>query len=86
MEGVYNLNRIAIIGTSGSGKTFLGSKLAAALNIKFVDLDDLKWLPNWEQLPDDAFFATIESQISCESWIVSGNYNRARSHIWPHAD
>ena len=78
--------RIVIIGTSGSGKTFLGSKLAKALETKFVDLDDLHWLPGWQPRPEEDFFNCIKNELSCEKWVVSGNYTRASKYIWPQAD
>lgn len=80
------VNRVVIIGTSGCGKTVFGSKIANALSVKFIDLDDLNWLPGWEQRPEEDFFHDIKRETSCEKWIVSGNYSRASKFLWPQAD
>ena len=37
------LNRIYIIGTVASGKSFLAGKLSKILKIKHYDLDDIFW-------------------------------------------
>ncbi len=78
--------RIVVIGTSGTGKTFLGSKLSIILGMKFVDLDDINWLPGWKQRSDEDFIECIKKELSCDEWVVSGNYSRANKYIWPQAD
>lgn len=81
-----NFKKMAIIGTSGCGKTTLGSYLSAATKAKFVDLDELYWSPGWIKRDDEEFFAEIKREISVDRWIVCGNYSRARHEIWPFAD
>jgi len=43
------MNRISVIGTSGSGKTTFANKLAGILRIPHVELDALYWEANWEK-------------------------------------
>jgi len=76
-------HRIVIIGTSGSGKSFLGRKLSGLTGRKFVDLDDLYWKPGWKSRTDDEFFPLVEEAIADDEWIVCGNYSRTQSMIWP---
>ncbi len=38
-----DLKKIYIVGTMGSGKTYLAKKLSKELNIPHYDLDDLYW-------------------------------------------
>ncbi|MEC7838606.1 MAG: shikimate kinase [Chlamydiota bacterium] len=78
--------RIFIIGTSGCGKTFLGRKLAHLLKVKFIDLDDIYWLPNWKKRPNDEFCELVQKEVAGESWIISGNYSKTHHNIWPQAD
>ena len=46
------MKRIAIVGSSCSGKTTLGRELAALLDVKFVELDEYHWLPDWHPNSD----------------------------------
>ncbi len=79
-------NKIVIVGTSGCGKTTLGRKLAKLTGHTLVDLDSIYWLPNWTPRPDDEFFALLQKEVSSDSWIICGNYSRAREQIWGQAD
>ncbi len=42
------IQRVVIIGSSSSGKTTLGKKLANKLSITHEELDALYWEPNWK--------------------------------------
>ena len=47
------IQRMVIIGATGSGKTTLGRRVAQKLRLPLVDLDELHWLPGWKaRLPD----------------------------------
>ncbi len=39
--------RIAIVGTTGSGKTTLAQQLSQRINVPHIELDALHWEPNW---------------------------------------
>ena len=39
--------RIAVIGTTGTGKTVLAKRLARKYDLVHVELDSLFWQPNW---------------------------------------
>ena len=41
--------RIAVVGTSGAGKTTLSARLAAQLGYPHIELDAFQHGPNWEQ-------------------------------------
>lgn len=43
------MNKIIIIGTTGSGKSTVAKKLSEKLNVPHIQLDFLFWKPNWEQ-------------------------------------
>ena len=67
------LSRVAIVGTSCSGKSTLARSLANALNAPHIELDALHWGPNWtpcpiEQLRDDVDKATAKLR-----WVCDGN-------------
>jgi adenylate kinase family enzyme len=66
--------RIAIRGTSGSGKSTLGRAAAERLGVPFVELDAIRHLPGWEELPDDEFRAQVAALVAADGWVVDGNY------------
>ena len=68
-------NRIYILGTSGSGKTFLAKKLSNAMNIKHYDLDDVFWVRKYDKKRDEKDRIKLLDKI-CRSkqWIIEGVY------------
>ncbi len=72
------MDRVWIRGTSGSGKTTLGLAVAQRLGIPAVDLDDLNWLPGWEERPLNEFQALVAEAVARPRWAISGNYGKAR--------
>jgi cytidylate kinase len=76
-----------VVGTSGSGKTTLARRIAGKLDIPYVELDALFWRPDWQETPDEAFFARLEAALADkESWVLDGNYNRTQALKWRHVD
>ncbi len=45
--------RIAVIGTSGCGKTFVAESLAAKFGYTYICNDTIIWRPNWQETPHD---------------------------------
>jgi adenylate kinase family enzyme len=81
------MNRISVIGTSGSGKTTFAGKLSEVLRIPHVELDSLKWEANWTPVPRDIFRSRVREAISSDRWVVDGNYGKeARDLIWERVD
>ena len=69
------MRKIAVISSaSGNGKTTLGRKLAAALDVPFVELDALVHGPDWTKTPDDELRALIEPVVAGSSWVIDGVY------------
>jgi adenylate kinase family enzyme len=80
------LERIQVIGTSGTGKSELARRLSARLAIPHVELDDLNWLPGWRERPADEFRARLLEVVARQRWIIAGNYeHKAQEVIFPRA-
>jgi adenylate kinase family enzyme len=68
------MNKIIIIGNSGSGKTWLGKRLASVLGISHISLDNIFWDPGGYNRKRNDFDveADIKRIQSSESWIAEG--------------
>ena len=79
--------KIYIIGTSCSGKTTLARNIAEKLNITHIELDQLWWLPNWQEREREEFREIVEAKLTSEeNWVIDGNYRRIRDMIIPRVD
>jgi adenylate kinase family enzyme len=74
--------RINVVGTSGSGKTTIGRRLAKILQHPFIEMDELFWGPNWYAPPDKEFFPNLERALQGEDWVLDGNYSRTTAIKW----
>jgi adenylate kinase family enzyme len=69
------VRKVAVISSaSGNGKTTLGRKLAAALDVPFVELDALVHGPDWTETPDDELRALVEPVLAGDGWVFDGGY------------
>jgi adenylate kinase family enzyme len=66
--------KIAVIGTSGSGKTTVARELARRLGLPHVELDALFWGPGWMETPADEFRRRVAAATQGSGWVVDGNY------------
>ncbi len=80
------MQRIIIIGTTGSGKSVLSEQVARRLGMACLELDGLFWLPGWQKVSDDVFRQRITTAIEPERWVAGGNYSRVRDLLWGRAD
>ena len=55
------MQRIAIIGNAGGGKSVLARKLGELLNCPVYPFDDLQWQPGWILTPAEVI-QTIHSE------------------------
>lgn len=80
------MNRIAIVGATGSGKTTLARKIAHHLDIPHIETDSVYWGPNWTPIPLEEFRHWIDIATRGERWIIDGNYSKVRDLVWGRAD
>ena len=80
------MQRIAIVGTTGSGKTTLARTVAGALHVRHVELDALHWGAGWTAADREAFRRATELALAGDRWVVDGNYKKVRDIIWSRAD
>ena len=78
--------RVAVVGTTGSGKTTLAGQISHLLAIPHVELDSLHWEPNWTEAPVEVFRNRVAQALSGTAWVVDGNYSKVRDIVWSRAD
>jgi adenylate kinase family enzyme len=73
--------RVAIHGTSGAGKTRVARAIAERISAPMLELDALRHQPDWTEVEDGAFRASVAAFIAGEEWIVDGNYDVVRDLV-----
>jgi adenylate kinase family enzyme len=68
------MERIAIVGCGGSGKTHLARQLAQQLDLPLTHLDAVYYDENWETLPKEEFAMLQKGLVAEPRWIIEGNY------------
>jgi adenylate kinase family enzyme len=77
------VRRIALLGSAGAGKSWLGRQLAELLDLPVVHLDPLYWKPGWVATPDPEWHAIQLREAGREAWIVDGiQEGRLRPDLW----
>jgi adenylate kinase family enzyme len=78
--------RIAVVGTSGSGKSTMAERLSAALNVPYVELDAINWQAGWRDLQThdpDEFKRRTAAATAGDAWVIAGNYSMVRPIFSP---
>ena len=80
------MKRIAVVGTSCSGKSHFAKRIAGLLDIPHVELDALYWDQNWTPKETDDFRELVEHATTNSKWACDGNYRAVRDIIWGRVD
>jgi adenylate kinase family enzyme len=80
------LQRITIIGATGTGKSTLARQLGSLLDVPVYHLDALYWRPGWVATPADEWDATLSRIVASDRWIVDGNFTASLQRRLDEAD
>lgn|SRR3989344_1455229 len=81
------LKRIYILGTAGSGKSFLAQKLSEKLDIPRYDLDDIFWYKKYTKKTNKSRRKKALAKIAAKkNWILEGVYSSWTEHALRKAD
>ena len=82
------MNRISVVGSSGSGKTTAARAVAERLGYAHLELDSVYHQADWAALPADQFRSTAQDFVSQDRWVVDGNYHSqgVLDIVWKRAD
>ena len=76
--------RITVAGVSGAGKSTLARRLAALLDLPYVEMDGLFHGPGWVPRPE--FAADVDAFVATDEWICEWQYDLARPLLTERAD
>ena len=68
------MQRVAIIGRGGAGKSTLARQLGECTGLPIIHLDSEHWLPGWIAPERDAWLARVAELLREERWIMDGNF------------
>ncbi|MGJ9381920.1 DNA topology modulation protein [Salipaludibacillus sp. CF4.18] len=68
------MNKIILIGSSGSGKSTMARQLGDKLNVDVYHLDSLFWKPGWVEVPKNEQRETQKQLVRKDRWIIDGDY------------
>lgn len=80
------MQRISVVGTSGSGKTTFARRLSERLAVPHVELDWLFWGPAWTPVESEEFRHRVTDAAAGEAWVCDGNYSIVRQIVFDRAD
>ena len=70
------MNRIAVIGCPGAGKSTLARKLHKKTGLPLYHLDNIWWKPDRTHISREEFDAALAEILAKPVWIADGNYSR----------
>ncbi|MCA6101619.1 DNA topology modulation protein [Bradyrhizobium australafricanum] len=70
------MQRVLVMGSSGSGKSTFARRLSAMTGIPAVSIDALFWKPGWVESGRDEFARRMTEAAPEPRWIMDGNYMR----------
>lgn len=78
--------RIAIVGSGGSGKSTFAEQLAARTGLPVIHLDEHYWKPGWQRADDEDWSIRQRELAAAERWIIDGNHGSTVDIRFERAD
>jgi adenylate kinase family enzyme len=66
------MQRVAIIGNGGGGKTTLARLLGETLNLPVHHVDSIQYKPGWRRTPSGECDLVLDELTDSERWIIDG--------------
>jgi adenylate kinase family enzyme len=68
------MERVAIVGCGGSGKSAMAKRLGALLDLPVTHLDAIFYDESWNPMPPAEFAAEQAKLVAGQRWLIEGNY------------
>lgn len=69
-----NSNKIILIGSPGSGKSYLSPYIAKKTKIKLHHLDNMYWYGNWNHITTKELKEKVDNVMKEDKWIIDGHF------------
>ena len=71
------IKKIAVVGSSGAGKTFVAQRLAERYGLEHIEMDSLAFENGWNLRPVEQFKVDLEQRFdkATSGWVTDGNWN-----------
>ncbi|HMM88458.1 DNA topology modulation protein [Bradyrhizobium sp.] len=70
------MQRVLVMGSSGSGKSTFARRLSGIAGLPFVSLDALYWKPGWVASDNAEFGHRVAEVARQPQWVMDGNFMR----------
>ncbi len=69
-------DRVMVYGVTGSGKTTMARRIAEAVGREWVNVDDLTWMPGWQEVPVEEQRRRFQDICDGEVWLMDTAYGK----------
>ena len=83
---IYDYNKIILVGSGGSGKSWMAKRIAEITGYSLFHLDKELWQPGWVMPPKEEKITKQQEMMNREQWIIEGNYNSTMELRFSAAD
>lgn len=80
------MQRVMIIGSSGSGKSTIARKLGVITGLPVIHIDKMYWKSGWILRPAEETIEMVKSAVKADQWIFDGNNTSSFEYRISRAD
>ena len=80
------MERVAIVGSGGAGKSTFARQLGDRTGLPVVHLDRHFWQPGWVETPREEWRLRQAEMFAADRWIADGNYGGTFDERFSRAD
>lgn len=81
-----NMNKVILIGSPGSGKSYLTSHLKDKIDLPIYHLDNLYWYDNWKHISREQLIKKQEEIMETDKWLIDGHFQSTLENRIKNAD